>query len=136
MDRTVSPSIELSKRIIIIEDNADSRRMLEAMLKIDGYIVHTASDGKEGLDAILKLRPEIAIVDIGLPGLDGYQVARRVRDLQGKEDIFLIALTGYGRPEDRRAVQEAGFDEHLIKPLKPGELPRALAEAAARRKRG
>jgi len=88
------------------------------------------------LDAIVKLRPEIAIVDIGLPGLDGYQVARRVRDLQGRDDVFLIALTGYGQPEDRRAVQEAGFDEHLIKPLKPGEMPRALAEAAARRKRG
>jgi two-component system, chemotaxis family, CheB/CheR fusion protein len=112
--------------ILIIEDNADSRRMLEAMLKLDGFTVHSAADGQEGLEAIRKLRPDVAIVDIGLPGLDGYQVAKRVREDSSFNNVVLIALTGYGRPDDRRAVQEAGFDEHLIKPLNPDDLSRVL----------
>lgn len=112
--------------VVIVEDNADSRRMLEAMLKLDGYTVQTAAEGNEGLEAILKLRPQFAIIDIGLPGMDGYQVARRTRELLAKDETLLIALTGYGRPEDRRAVLEAGFDEHLVKPLKPNELSRVL----------
>ncbi|MBI2803805.1 MAG: PAS domain-containing protein [Planctomycetes bacterium] len=117
-------------RVLIIEDNADSRRMLEAMLKLDGYTVDTAADGATGLDAILRLRPQFAIIDIGLPGMDGYQVARQVRASMSKDDVFLIALTGYGRPDDRRAVKEAGFDQHLVKPLKPHELTRVLQGAA------
>jgi len=96
------------------------------MLKLDGYEVHVAEDGEKGLAAILKHRPRFAIVDIGLPGLDGYQVARKVRETLGPDEVFLIALTGYGRPKDREAVKEAGFDEHLIKPLKPDELARVL----------
>lgn len=112
--------------VVIVEDNADSRRMLEAMLKLDGYTVHTASDGNEGLSAILKLRPQFAIIDIGLPGMDGYQVAKRTRESLAKDEVLLIALTGYGRPEDRRAVLDAGFDEHLVKPLKPNELLQVL----------
>lgn len=119
--------------VVIIEDNADSRRMLEAMLKLDGYAVHSAASGGEGLAAILELRPQVAIVDIGLPEMDGYQVAKQVREAISKEDLFLIALTGYGRPEDRRAVQEAGFDEHLVKPLKPHELARVLGAAVTNR---
>ena len=119
--------------VMIIEDNADSRRMLEAMLKLDGYAVHSAGSGGEGLAAILELRPQVAIIDIGLPEMDGYQVAKQVREVIPKEDLFLIALTGYGRPEDRRAVQEAGFDEHLIKPLKPHELARVLGTAVNNR---
>ncbi len=116
--------------VLIVEDNADSRRMLEAMLKLDGYTVHSAADGNEGLRKILAIRPRYAIIDIGLPGLDGYQVARRVRDVLTKDEVLLIALTGYGRPEDRCAVQEAGFDEYLVKPLKPNELSRVLGNTA------
>jgi two-component system CheB/CheR fusion protein len=131
---TEKPTTEMSSpprgskpaTVVIVEDNADSRRMLEAMLKLDGYTVHTASDGNEGLDAILKLRPQFAIIDIGLPGMDGYQVAKRTREFLAKDEVILIALTGYGRPEDRRTVLEAGFDEHLVKPLKPNELLRVL----------
>jgi two-component system CheB/CheR fusion protein len=113
-------------KVLIIEDIADSRRMLETMLKLDGYEVHVAEDGDQGLAAILQLRPRFAIVDIGLPGLDGYQVAKKVRETLGPDEVILIALTGYGRPKDREAVKDAGFDEHLIKPLKPDELARAL----------
>lgn len=115
--------------VLIVEDNADNRRMLEAMLKLDGYTVYTAADGNEGWRSILERRPQFAIIDIGLPGLNGYEVARHVRESSAGDDVFLIALTGYGRPEDRRAAMEAGFDEHLVKPLNSQDLVRVLQRA-------
>jgi CheY-like chemotaxis protein len=78
---------------------------------------------------ILRLRPDAAIVDVGLPGMNGYEVARKVRAELGKTPLRLIALTGYGRSEDRHAAREAGFDHHLVKPLKPEELSRILSVA-------
>jgi two-component system CheB/CheR fusion protein len=119
-------------KIVIIEDNDDSRRMLEAMLRLDGHEVRIARDGEEGLAAIRRERPAVAIVDIGLPTLDGYELARQVRRLQDGQALYLVALTGYGRAEDRRAVLEAGFDEHLVKPLKRGELEQVLNRARRR----
>jgi two-component system CheB/CheR fusion protein len=120
------PSLLAPSSVVIIEDNADSRRMLEALLKLDGYTVHAARDGKEGLAAARLGRPDFALIDIGLPELDGYQVAKQIRAETWGKEMFLIALTGYGRPEDRRAVEDAGFDAHLVKPLKPDELSRVL----------
>jgi two-component system, chemotaxis family, CheB/CheR fusion protein len=116
----------LPATIVIVEDNDDSRRMLESLLKLEGYNVVAARDGQEGLEAILAHQPRVALVDIGLPGLNGYELARQVRSRLGKKDVFLVALTGYGQPADRKAVLEAGFDEHLVKPLKRGELERLL----------
>jgi len=121
-----SKSNSTDTRIVIVEDNADSRKMLEAFLRLDGYKVRAAKDGCEGLETILAEKPDVALIDIGLPGLDGYQVCRKVREETG-DKIRLIALTGYGRAEDRQAVSEAGFDAHLVKPLKPDELSRILA---------
>ncbi len=130
--QTPSHADSSARSVVIIEDNADSRRMLAAMLKLDGYSVESAADGREGLELIVKVRPRFAIIDIGLPEIDGYQVARKVREALPKDVTFLIALTGYGRPEDQRAVQEAGFDEHLVKPLKPKELARVLGSLVDR----
>lgn len=124
-----------ARRVLIVEDNADSRDMLKSLLQLEGCQVSVAEDGRRGLEAILSQRPDVALVDIGLPGMDGYQVARQVRQTLGKNEVYLVALTGYGRTEDRRAVLEAGFDEHLVKPLKLDELDRILsrsAESAAR----
>ncbi len=114
-------------RIVIVEDNVDSRTMLEAILRLDGYQVAVAEEGQQGLELILHQRPDIALIDIGLPGLDGYQIARRIRDEARGHEMRLIALTGYGQAEDRKAVKEAGFDAHLVKPLKPEELAHILA---------
>ena len=100
--------------------------MLETMLKLDGHEVYAARDGEEGVDVILRERPTVAIVDVGLPTLDGYEVARRVRRSDAGRTIRLVALTGYGQTEDRRKVFDAGFDEHLVKPLKRGELEQVL----------
>lgn len=120
-----SSQVSPLRRIAIVEDNADSREMLHSLLRMDGYEVVAARDGIEGVELILQHQPEVALVDIGLPGVDGYEVARRVREALGPQ-ILLIALTGYGREEDRRAVRNAGFDEHLVKPLDPDDLIRIL----------
>lgn len=124
---TASP-VALTRKpdILLIEDNGDSRRMLETLLRLEGYPVHACADGQEGLNAILQSRPAVAIVDIGLPVLNGYEVARAVREHLGSDTIHLVALTGYGRPEDRKAVREAGFNDHLVKPLQHAELMRVL----------
>jgi two-component system CheB/CheR fusion protein len=114
-------------RVLLIEDNPDSREMLETILRLDGFEVESAEDGQQGLDAILAGRPDVALVDIGLPKLDGYEVARRVRELLGKSEIILVALTGYGQDKDREAVFRAGFDEHLVKPVNLENLKRVLS---------
>jgi signal transduction histidine kinase/ActR/RegA family two-component response regulator len=114
-------------RVLVIEDNADSRDALRAFLELDGHHVEVAEDGVRGADMARAARPDVALIDIGLPGLDGYEVARRIRDGLGKS-LRLFALTGYGRPEDRRRATEAGFDAHLVKPVSPEALRHVLAE--------
>ena len=118
-------------RVLIVEDNDDSRVTLEKLLRLYGCEVMTAADGQSGLDGISRLRPDVAVVDIGLPRLDGYEVARRVRSERWGSRIKLIALTGYGRAEDRVAVMQAGFDAHLVKPVNPTELVRVIAQATS-----
>ena len=106
--------------------------MLRYLLMLDGHEVHEAADGPAGLAAAVRLRPDIAFVDVGLPGLDGYEIARRVRAETGAV-IRLIALTGYGQPEDRRLSLEAGFDAHIVKPVAPDavlDAIRALGDPA------
>jgi two-component system CheB/CheR fusion protein len=120
-------------RIVVVEDNDDSRRMLKTMLELEGHEVRVARDGEEGLAAICCDRPAVALVDVGLPTLDGYELARHVRQLDEGRAIYLVALTGYGKAEDRRRVFDAGFDEHLVKPLKRGELERVLARVQPQR---
>ena len=94
---------------------------MRLLLQLCGHHVEVTADGVQGIRAILGSRPDIALVDIGLPEVDGYQVARRVRGELG-QSIMLIALTGYGRPEDRRQALESGFDVHLTKPVDPQHL--------------
>jgi two-component system CheB/CheR fusion protein len=102
------------------------------LLKLDGHEVHAARDGEEGLKALLRERPDLAFIDVGLPRLDGYELARRVRQAEDGKAAYLVALTGYGRAEDRTKVFAAGFDEHLVKPAKRGELDSILHRAQQR----
>ena len=113
-------------RILIVEDNLDSRTMLQALLQLDGHDVSVAEDGVTGLNTLQAEEFDVALIDIGLPGIDGYEIVRRFRSLRRQKQPRLIALTGYGRPSDRQAVLEAGFDEHLVKPCDPQELERIL----------
>jgi CheY-like chemotaxis protein len=117
-----------SRRVLVVEDNSDSRRSLRVLLELWGYAVAEAADGPAGLDTALDWRPQAAVVDIGLPGFDGYELARRVKDALGGGTL-LIALTAYGRPEDRRRALQAGFSHHLTKPADPQELHRLLQDA-------
>ena len=125
------PARPSPRRILIVEDSRDSRDMLRYLLEHAGHEVHEAADGPSGVEAILKVRPDIALVDVGLPGLDGYEVARRVRADAVGGKVRLVALTGYGLPDDHRRSQEAGFDAHLVKPVDPASLA-AVIEAPAR----
>jgi CheY-like chemotaxis protein len=121
-----SPTAPLSRRVLVIEDHGDSRRSLQMLFGLWGHQVEVAEDGVSGVRKALDWQPEVAVVDIGLPLLDGYQVARRVRAAL-RDKVFLIALTGYSKPEDRRRALDAGFDVHLKKPADLDELSRLLA---------
>jgi two-component system CheB/CheR fusion protein len=115
------------KRIVVVEDIDDARKMLVALLEADNYQVFAAADGEAGLAMILRERPDLAIVDIGLPKLDGYEVARRVRQQIPADALRLVALTGYGQDSDHENVMSAGFDTHLVKPLNHTRLEKILA---------
>jgi signal transduction histidine kinase/ActR/RegA family two-component response regulator len=111
--------------VLIVEDNADSRELLALVLERLGHRVRAAEDGLSGVQQALARRPDVLLVDIGLPGLDGYGVARRVRAALGPE-VYMIALTGYGQPEDRQRALDAGFDAHFTKPLDVKVIDRLL----------
>ncbi|HVV49757.1 MAG TPA: chemotaxis protein CheB [Polyangia bacterium] len=115
-------------RVAVVEDNADSRDLLCELLTANGFECHAAASGPAGLALLDEVRPAIAILDVGLPEMDGFELARRLRAAPEHADMFLIALTGYGRPADRAASREAGFDEHLVKPVRMDELLRVLRE--------
>jgi len=118
--------------VLVVEDNHDGRESLRDLLEIWGHEVTLAEDGPEGVDKALSTHPDVALIDIGLPGLDGNEVARRIRSALGSHEISLIAMTGYGQPEDRRRALQAGFDRYLVKPVDPAVLSQLLAEMSAR----
>ena len=111
-----------TRRIVIIEDNADSRETLRVLFQIYGHEVHEAEDGPSGVDLVLRLRPDAAFVDVGLPGFDGYEVARRIRATADNERLCLIAVTGYGLAADQEQARQAGFNFHLVKPVHPSQI--------------
>ena len=115
------------RRLLIVEDNDDGRQTLRTLLEMLGHEVHEAADGAAGVAAALALQPDVCFIDIGLPELDGYEVARRVK--AAKPGIRLVALTGYGRFEDLERARDAGFDEHLLKPASMDLLQAAINRA-------
>lgn len=124
-----APARTAPATVLLVEDNEDARRMLAAHLEASGYSVLEADNGIDGLALAHEARPGLAILDIGLPGLDGYQLAARLRADAATRPMRLIALTGYGQASDRERALEAGFDAHLVKPVKFDELARELAGA-------
>jgi CheY-like chemotaxis protein len=119
-------------RVLLVEDNADARDMLREVLMRGGHEVHEAASGPQAVEKALRSPPHVALVDIGLPGFDGLEVARRLRDDPRTRGVVLVALTGYGQDEDRRKTAENGFDVHLVKPVGAEALDRVLALAARR----
>ena len=123
--RDVAPSIPAT-RILVVDDNADAALSLEVLLKIDGHEVEVALTPGEALSRIRSFAPEVVLLDIGLPDMDGYEVARRIRSQPQLAPVRLVALTGYGQSEDRQRVRASGFDDHLVKPVDYAALQRAL----------
>jgi two-component system CheB/CheR fusion protein len=121
--------------VVVIEDNPDGAEMLSLLLEHAGYQVFTAEDGKSGIELIERVSPHVALVDIGLPVMDGFEVARWIRAQSEHQDLYLLALTGYGQAGDRAAALEAGFDEHLVKPVDADTLRQLMQgrEAVAAR---
>jgi PAS domain S-box-containing protein len=115
-----------ARRVLVVEDNADAREMLCQLVRLLGHEVHEAADGLGAVEQALRLLPDLTLVDIGLPGMDGYEVARRIRAETAGRHLRLVAVTGYGLREDRERALRAGFDEHLVKPVDPSRLATML----------
>jgi CheY-like chemotaxis protein len=121
-----APRASQSRRILIVDDNVDSTLSMAMMLRLFGNSTATAHDGLEALEVAERFRPEVILLDLGMPRLNGYDVARRLRGEAWAEDVLLIALTGWGQEHERRKTMEAGFDHHLVKPVDVEVLKRLL----------
>jgi signal transduction histidine kinase/CheY-like chemotaxis protein len=122
------------RRVLIIDDNVDAATSLAEILRLEGHECEAVFSANAALERVTSLRPDFVLLDIGLPDLDGYEVARRLRQINGLEDVRLIALTGYGQPDDLEQARDAGFDDHFVKPLDFDALERALAQGRSSRR--
>jgi len=114
-------------RVLVVDDIADAAEMLSQFLRMDGHEVQTADCGLTALQLAHTFQPEVIVLDIGLPGLNGFQVAQRLRAQPDMKNVALIAMTGYGQEADRQRSKEAGFDFHLVKPVEPQKLQELIA---------
>ncbi len=124
---TPAPETTLRRRVLLVEDNEDTREVLRELMEMWGHQVEVAEDGFKAVELFPRMRPHVALVDLGLPGMDGFQVARKIRESEGGRDVYLVALTGYSGEHRTQAV-EAGFDLHMVKPVNPNELERLIEQ--------
>src|SRR5262245_31710832 len=115
------------RRILVVDDSVDAAESLALLLRMEGHYVRVAHDGPAALAAVEAEPPDLVFLDIGMPVMNGYDVARRLRQRPGLGHLLLVAMTGWGQEEDRRRSQEAGFDHHLFKPVEPDALHQLLA---------
>ena len=123
---TLLPAPAVPRRILVVDDNVDVVETTTMLLSLSGHAVHSAKDGLQALQAAAQFRPEVVLLDIGLPLMDGYEVARRLRQMPEMAGALLVALTGYGQQGDRQRGKEAGFDAHMLKPVDPHALARVI----------
>src|SRR4051794_23370154 len=126
-----SPAVKTTPqrfRILVVDDNHDSALSLAMMLSIMGHETRTAHDGESAVTAAESFLPDVVLLDIGLPKLNGYEVAQRIRENEWGQGMFLIAVTGWGQDEDRQRSSEVGLNVHMVKPVEPAALERLLAE--------
>jgi signal transduction histidine kinase/CheY-like chemotaxis protein len=123
------PATERAVRVLLVDDSVDAANSLAMLLRLWGHEALVANDGPAALRLVERQRPEVALLDIGLPGMDGYELARRLRRQPGLGKTVLVALTGWGQPEDRHRAREAGFDHHMVKPVELAALQQLLAQA-------
>ena len=117
-----------SRRVLVVDDNRDAAASLAMILKMMGHEVRSANDGEAAVALAAEYRPRLVLMDLGMPKVDGYEAARRMRAQSWGAELFLVALTGWGTEEDRRRTQDAGFDSHLVKPIDMGILRKVIAE--------
>jgi CheY-like chemotaxis protein/two-component sensor histidine kinase len=131
-EETPAPDAEQApageRQILIVDDNRDSASSLAMLLQMTGHVTREAYDGAEAIDAAREFRPDVVLLDIGLPTLDGFEVCRHIRGKSWGRDVLIVALSGWGQIEDRRKSKEAGFDHHMVKPVKHEALMKLLRE--------
>jgi CheY-like chemotaxis protein len=126
------PAIDPTRRrVLVADDNRDAADTLGLLLEMNGYEVTVAHSGKDAFERLLRHPPDAAVLDIGMPDISGYEVARRFRQESGRTDVFLLAVTGWGQQEDIARARQAGFDAHLIKPVDPDRVARILRQYLA-----
>jgi two-component system CheB/CheR fusion protein len=130
-----SPARARPTRVLIVEDNLDFAESLRMLLTLSGCEVEEASNGPTGIEKARSFRPDVVLCDIGLPGMSGYDVARTIRADPILSSTVLVAVTGYALPQDRRSAAEAGFDQHLSKPISAEQLEAVVASAGRRARR-
>jgi CheY-like chemotaxis protein len=120
---------KLPLRILVVDDNYDAAATLGMMLRLMGNTVRMAHDGEEAVSSAEEFRPDLLLLDLGMPKLNGYEACRRIRQQAWGADMLIVAVTGWGREEDLRRTKEAGFDQHFVKPMRPVTLKKLLVEA-------
>ena len=121
-----------SRTVLLADDNRDSIDSMAELLRLSGHVVYTAYEGLEAFDLAMRLRPDVLVLDIGMPGLNGYELAQRIRAQPWAAQALLVAATGWGQESDRRSAEEAGFDLHLTKPFNPDDLLEVIAKRPGR----
>ena len=114
------------KRLLLVDDNEDARELLAGLLELQGYEIQAAADAPGALEIAAAWKPQIVVLDLGLPEIDGWELARQLRRVEGLSDARIVALTGYGSDRDRERSREAGIDSHLLKPIEVAQLVRAF----------
>jgi CheY-like chemotaxis protein len=120
------PSIAGNRRVLVVDDNRDGADMLQQLLEADGFTVDAVYSGADALEAAAAILPDIVVMDIGMPGMDGYEAVRHIRALPGGKDILILAVTGWGQDSAKLQSRDAGFDHHLVKPVRFEEIRRFL----------
>jgi CheY-like chemotaxis protein len=116
------------RRVLVVDDNKDAADTLAGLLGLMGHEARVTYAGAAGVAEAVEFRPDLVLVDLGMPGMDGFETARRIRAAKGGAEPLLVALTGWGSEEDRRRTRDAGFDRHLVKPVQPSELASLLVD--------
>lgn len=115
------------KRVLLVDDNEDARELLAGLLELQGYQIEAACDAPGALEIAERFLPQVVVLDLGLPDVDGWELARRLRQLDGLAKVRIVALTGYGSERDRERSREAGIDVHLLKPVEISQLTREFS---------
>lgn len=114
------------RRVLVVDDHRDAARMFELLLQVEGHETCIASDGPTALKAVEEFKPDFVFLDIGMPGMNGYQIAGKLKDSEHRKNLLLVALTGWGQPSDFEQSRQAGFDLHLVKPVDTASIRRLL----------